>query len=89
MMLSSQIKVFINATKKLKLAPFRNSFDTYINQITFVFKDRVSIRNIQKCFSNIETNYFNFRHASLKKVKSEVLNSNKKSHPLKIPYLQQ
>ena len=67
-------KFFINATKKLNLKPFKNSSGTDINQITSVFKNHVSIKKIQECFPNIETNDFNFRKVSLKEVKSEILN---------------
>ena len=49
--------------------PLKNSSDTYINQITYVFKNCVSIRKIQECFPNIEPNDF-------KEVKWEILNLN-------------
>ena len=54
-------KFFINTTKKLNLKPFKNSSDTDVNQITSVFKNHVSIRKLQECFPNIETDDFNFR----------------------------
>ena len=69
-------KFFINATKKLNLKPFKNSSDTDINQIPSVFQNHVSIREIQECFPNIKASDFNFRHVSLKEVKSEILNLN-------------
>ena len=46
----------INAAKKLKLKPYSNSSNADMNQITSVCKDQVSIRKIQKCFSNIRAN---------------------------------
>ena len=47
-------KFVINTTKKLNLKMFRNSSDTDINQIIPVFKNYVSIRNIQEYFPNTE-----------------------------------
>ena len=69
-------KFFIKTTKKLNVTPFKNPFDTDINQITSVFQNHVSIRKIQECFPNIKANDFNFRQVSLKEVKSEILNLN-------------
>ena len=69
-------KFFIKTTKKLNLTPFKNPFDTDINQITSGFQNHVSIRKIQECFPNIKANDFNFRQVSLKEVKSEILNLN-------------
>ena len=80
----SMNKFSINTTKKLNLKPFKNSSDTDINQITSVFQNHVSVRKIQECFPNIKTNDFNFRQVSLKKVKSEILNLNIKSHSPKV-----
>ena len=45
-------KFVINTTKKLNQKMFRNSSDTDINQIISVFKNHVSIRNIQEYFPN-------------------------------------
>ena len=69
-------KFFINTTKKLNLKPFKNSSDTDINQITSVFQNHVSITEIQEFFPNVKASDFNFRHVSLKEVKSEILNLN-------------
>ena len=46
---------FINKTIELKLKSSRNSSDTNINQITFVFKNHVSISKNQECFSKSST----------------------------------
>ena len=48
---------YTNTAKKIKLKPCSNSSNADMNQITSVFKDHVSIRKIQKCFSNIRANY--------------------------------
>ena len=72
-------KFFIKATIELNLKSFKNSSETDINQITSAFKNYVSIRKIQECFQNIEANGFNFRQASLKKIKSVIINRNIKT----------
>ena len=76
-------KYFINTTKKLNLKPFKNSSNTDINQITSVFKNHLSIRKIQECFTNIKANDFNFRQVSFKEVKSEMSNLNMKKSSTK------
>ena len=68
----------------VNLKPFKNSSDADISQVTSFLKNHVSIRKIQECFPNMEANDFNFRQvASVKEVKSEILNLNIKTSSTK------
>ena len=56
-------KFFINATKKLNLKPFKNSSETDMSQIRFVFKNHVNIWKVHV----LEFASFTFIYLSMEK----------------------